>query len=57
MLAALVEGKSASAIAAEFGRSVNTINNHTKRIFKALGVRSRSALIAEYVQLGPLDRA
>jgi DNA-binding CsgD family transcriptional regulator len=55
VLAELCKGKKAREIAATFERSFNTINNHTRAIFSAFGVRSRAALVAECARLGILD--
>jgi DNA-binding CsgD family transcriptional regulator len=55
VLTELCKGKKARDIAAGFGRSFNTINNHTRAIFAAFGVRSRAALVAECAKLGILD--
>lgn len=55
VLAELCKGKKAREIAETFGRSFNTINNHTRAIFTAFGVRSRAALVAECARLGVLD--
>ncbi len=55
VLAELCKGKKAREIAAGFDRSFNTINNHTRAIFSAFGVRSRAALVAECARLGILD--
>ena len=55
VLAALCKGKKSREIADEFGRSFNTINNHTRGVFAAFGVRSRAALVAECARLGILD--
>jgi len=55
VLIALCEGKKAREIAGEFGRSFNTINNHTRAIFTAFGVRNRTALVAQCARLGLLD--
>lgn len=55
VLTELCEGKKSREIAAHFGRSFNTINNHTRAIFSAFGVRSRAALVAECARLGILD--
>jgi DNA-binding NarL/FixJ family response regulator len=55
VLSELCKGRKAREIAAGFGRSFNTINNHTRAIFAAFGVRSRSALVAECAKLGILD--
>jgi DNA-binding CsgD family transcriptional regulator len=42
-------------ITLDFGRSFNTINNHTRAIFTAFGVRNRAALVAQCARLGLLD--
>ena len=55
VLAELCLGKKSREIADHFGRSFNTINNHTRAIFSAFGVRSRAALVAECARLGILD--
>ncbi|HYW52602.1 MAG TPA: LuxR C-terminal-related transcriptional regulator [Dongiaceae bacterium] len=55
VLAELCKGRKAREIAATFDRSFNTINNHTRAIFSAFGVRSRAALVAECARLGILD--
>ncbi len=55
VLGELCKGKKAREIAATFDRSFNTINNHTRAIFSAFGVRSRAALVAECARLGILD--
>ena len=55
VLAELCKGKKSREIADHFGRSFNTINNHTRGIFSAFGVRSRAALVAECARLGILD--
>jgi DNA-binding NarL/FixJ family response regulator len=55
VLAELCKGKKAREIAAGFDRSFNTINNHTRAIFSAFGVRSRASLVAECARLGILD--
>jgi DNA-binding CsgD family transcriptional regulator len=55
VLAELCKGKKAREIADGFDRSFNTINNHTRAIFSAFGVRSRAALVAECARLGILD--
>jgi DNA-binding CsgD family transcriptional regulator len=52
VLASLLEGKSARAIAQDLDRSVHTINNHTRKIFKAFGVTSRAAVLARCATLG-----
>lgn len=48
----ICEGLSTDAIAARLGRSRSTVRNHLKLIFKALGVRSRSALVAKAARSG-----
>jgi DNA-binding CsgD family transcriptional regulator len=48
----LCQGKATSEIARSLGRSEWTISNHIKEIFKAFGVKSRSALLAEAVRRG-----
>jgi DNA-binding NarL/FixJ family response regulator len=55
VLAELCKGRKAREIAETFGRSFNTINNHTRSIFSAFGVRSRAALVAECARLGVLE--
>ena len=55
VLAELCKGKKAREIADTFDRSFNTINNHTRAIFTAFGVRSRAALVAECARRGLLD--
>jgi DNA-binding CsgD family transcriptional regulator len=52
VLARLLEGKSAKAIASDLDRSVHTINNHTRQIFKAFGVTSRAAVLVKCASLG-----
>jgi DNA-binding CsgD family transcriptional regulator len=55
VLAELCKGKKAREIANTFDRSFNTINNHTRAIFTAFGVRSRASLVAECARRGILD--
>jgi DNA-binding CsgD family transcriptional regulator len=55
VLSELCKGKKAREIADEFGRSFNTINNHTRAVFAAFGVRTRATLVAECAKLGILD--
>jgi DNA-binding CsgD family transcriptional regulator len=52
VLGALLGGKSARAIAEDLERSVHTVNNHTRKIFQAFGVTSRSAVLAQCAELG-----
>jgi len=54
VLTELCKGRKSRDIAAGFDRSFNTINNHTRAIFAAFGVRSRAALVAECARLGIL---
>ncbi len=54
VLAELCKGKKAREIADTFDRSFNTINNHTRAIFAAFGVRSRASLVAKCARLGIL---
>jgi DNA-binding NarL/FixJ family response regulator len=56
VMRAICEGKRAQQIADEFGRSLNTINNQTRRVFAALGVHSRGALIAKCAREGLIER-
>lgn len=55
VLVELCKGRKAREIAETFGRSFNTINNHTRAIFSAFGVRSRAALVAECARLGIVE--
>lgn len=48
----LCQGKSTAQIAQELNRSAYTVSNHIKAVFKALGVTSRSALVAEAFRRG-----
>jgi DNA-binding NarL/FixJ family response regulator len=45
VLAGILNGKSAAAIAADLALSVHTVNNHTRQIFLTLGVHSRARVI------------
>jgi DNA-binding CsgD family transcriptional regulator len=47
-------GKSTAEIAKSLGRSEHTINNQIKAVFKAFGVKSRSALLVEAARRGLL---
>jgi DNA-binding CsgD family transcriptional regulator len=55
VLAELCKGKKSREIAATFGRSFNTVNNHTRKVFAAFGVQNRAALVAKCARLGILD--
>lgn len=46
----LCEGKSSALVASELGKSVHTINNQTRRIFKTFGVKTRAALVADHAR-------
>jgi len=48
----ICEGLSTDAIATRLGRSRSTVRNHIKLIFKAMGVRSRAALVAKVARTG-----
>ena len=56
VMVAICEGKTSKQIAAEFGRSFHTIRNQTLKVYEVMGVRSRSALIAECARLGIVGR-
>jgi DNA-binding NarL/FixJ family response regulator len=49
----LLRGSSIREIAHELGRTENTVRNHVKAIFKALGVNSRAALMARATGSAP----
>jgi DNA-binding CsgD family transcriptional regulator len=50
------EGLSTDAIAKRLGRSRSTVRNHLKLVFKALGVRSRTALVAKAARSGRFNQ-
>jgi DNA-binding CsgD family transcriptional regulator len=52
VLAQLIRGKTAREIALALDRSPYTISNHTRKIFAAFGVNSRTKVIANCVRLG-----
>jgi len=52
VLGAMLEGKSARAIAHDLKRSVHTVNNHTRKIFKAFDVTSRAGVLARCASSG-----
>lgn len=52
VMLAICEGKTSKQIASDFGRSFHTIRNQTLKVYGAMGVRSRGALIAECARLG-----
>jgi len=52
VLAELLAGKSAKAIAESLARSPHTVINHTRKVFAAFDVRSRPRLLARCEELG-----
>ena len=54
VMLAICEGKTSKQIAADFGRSFHTIRNQTLKVYATMGVRTRSALVAECARLGLL---
>ncbi|HEY0615336.1 MAG TPA: helix-turn-helix transcriptional regulator [Candidatus Elarobacter sp.] len=54
VMLAICEGKTSKQIAADFGRSFHTIRNQTLKVYSTMGVRTRSALVAECARLGLL---
>ena len=52
VMLAICEGKTSREIAAEFGRSFHTIRNQTLKVYAAMQVRTRTALVAECAKLG-----
>jgi DNA-binding CsgD family transcriptional regulator len=48
----LCAGRSATQIASLTGRSVNTVRNHIKALFKTFGVKSQAGLLAEAARRG-----
>lgn len=48
----LLQGKSAKTIAASLDRSHHTVSNHTRKIFAAFRVNSRTRLLARCAELG-----
>ncbi len=55
VLAAVVEGKSSKAIAAEFGIALKTVEAHRARIMTKLGTPSVAALVRVVVQHGLIE--
>ncbi|MEA2718517.1 MAG: Bacterial regulatory protein luxR family [Candidatus Eremiobacteraeota bacterium] len=55
VMIAICEGKTSKQIAADFGRSFHTIRNQTLKVYATMGVRTRSALVAECARLGLLN--
>jgi DNA-binding CsgD family transcriptional regulator len=55
VMLAICEGKTSKQIAADFGRSFHTIRNQTLKVYATMGVRTRSALVAECARLGVLS--
>ncbi|HEX3465707.1 MAG TPA: helix-turn-helix transcriptional regulator [Candidatus Elarobacter sp.] len=56
VMLAICEGKTSKQIAADFGRSFHTIRNQTLKVYSTMGVRTRSALVAECARLGLLSK-
>ena len=54
VMLAICEGKTSKQIAADFDRSFHTIRNQTLKVYGTMGVRTRSALVAECARLGLL---
>ncbi len=51
VLKAIMSGLTTQEIARDFGRSPSTISNQTVRIFKVMGVKNRTALVAKVLRL------
>ncbi len=51
VLDGILRGQSAAEIAAALGRSIHTVNNHTRAIFSTLGVHTRAQAIVRCVSL------
>ena len=51
-MVAICEGKTSREIAQEFSRSFHTIRNQTLKVYAAMHVRTRTALVAECAKLG-----
>jgi DNA-binding CsgD family transcriptional regulator len=52
VMLAICEGKTSREIAQAFGRSFHTIRNQTLKVYAAMHVRTRTALVAECAKLG-----
>ncbi|MFY9780614.1 MAG: helix-turn-helix transcriptional regulator [Candidatus Baltobacteraceae bacterium] len=52
VMLAICEGKTSREIADDFDRSFHTIRNQTLKVYAAMGVRTRTALVAECARLG-----
>ncbi len=52
VMVAICEGKTSREIAQEFSRSFHTIRNQTLKVYAAMHVRTRTALVAECAKLG-----
>jgi DNA-binding CsgD family transcriptional regulator len=59
VMLAICEGKTSREIADDFERSFHTIRNQTLKVYSAMGVRTRTALVAECARLGliPVTRS
>ncbi|MGP6158636.1 MAG: LuxR C-terminal-related transcriptional regulator [Vulcanimicrobiaceae bacterium] len=52
VMLAICQGKTSREIADDFDRSFHTIRNQTLKVYAAMGVRTRTALVAECARLG-----
>jgi DNA-binding CsgD family transcriptional regulator len=57
VMLAICEGKTSREIADDFDRSFHTIRNQTLKVYAAMGVRTRTALVAECARLGLIPEA
>ena len=57
MLRLLEQGRSTKQIAAELHLSTETVRNHVRRLFRALGVNSRLEAVAAARAASPTDRS
>jgi len=57
VMLAICEGKTSREIAADFGRSFHTIRNQTLKVYAAMNVRTRTALVAKCARLGVAGRS
>ena len=57
VMEAICQGHSSEEIAVLFGRSTNTVRNHTRRIYQVMNVRTRSGLVAKCASMGMIPSA